>query len=55
MDKDDLKWLTNEDKYCSFLNFSMKIFVPKPLGFTKLSHFSEMLDDALMHRDGVMG
>ena len=33
----------------------MKNFVPKPLGFTKLSHFSEMQDDALMHREGLKG
>ena len=29
----------------------MKIFVPKP----KLSHFSEMQDDALMHREDLKG
>ena len=33
----------------------MKIFVLIPLGFTKLSHFSEMQDDALMHREGLKG
>ena len=33
----------------------MKIFVPKPLGFTMLGHFSEMQDDALMHREGLKG
>ena len=33
----------------------MKILVPRPLGFTKLSHFSEMQDDALMHGEGLKG
>ena len=33
----------------------MNIFVPEPLGFTKLSHFSVMQDDALMHREGLKG
>ena len=32
----------------------MKIFVPKLLGFTKLSHSSDMQDDGLMHREGLM-
>ena len=31
------------------------MFVLKPLGSTKLSHFSEMQDDALMHREGLKG
>ena len=33
----------------------MKIFVLKPLGFRKLSYFSEMRNDALMHREGLKG
>ena len=33
----------------------MKIFVPKPPGYTKSSHFSEMQDNALMHREGLKG
>ena len=33
----------------------MKIFVRKPLGFMKLSHSSEMQNDALMHREGIKG
>ena len=41
--------------YCYFQNCYMKIVVPKPLGFMKLSHFSEMQDDALMHREGLKG
>ena len=33
----------------------MNIFVPKPLCFTKLSHFSEMQDDVLLHCEGLKG
>ena len=33
----------------------MKNFVPKPLGFRKFSYFSEMWNDALMHREGLEG
>ena len=33
----------------------MKIFDLNPLGFRKLSYFSEMLNDALMHREGLKG
>ena len=33
----------------------MKIFVLKPAGFRKLSHSSEMQNDALMHREGLKG
>ena len=33
----------------------MKIFVLKPLGFRELSYFSEMRNDALMHREGLNG
>ena len=42
MDGDDLQWVTNEKIYCYFYNISKKIFVLKPLGFRKLSFFSEM-------------
>ena len=31
----------------------MKCFVLQPPGFRKLSHSSEMRNDALMHRDGI--
>ena len=41
--------------YCYFQNSSMEIFVLKPLGFRKLSHSSEMRNDALMHRDRLKG
>ena len=33
----------------------MTILLPKMLGFTKLSHFSEMQDDALRHSEGLKG
>ena len=33
----------------------MKMFALKLLGFRKLSHSSEMRNDALMHREGLKG
>ena len=33
----------------------MTIFVLEPLGFRKLSHSSEMRNDALVHREGLEG
>ena len=33
----------------------MQICVLKPPGFRKLSHSSEMRNDALMHREGLKG
>ena len=33
----------------------MKNFVLKPPGFRRLSHSSEMRNDALMHREGSKG
>ena len=33
----------------------MKIFFLKPLDFRKFSHFSEMRNDALMHREVLKG
>ena len=48
------RWLEVGDKWKNILLFlkpSLKIFVPKPLGFAKLSHFSAMQDDALMHSE----
>ena len=52
VDENDLKWVTNEKIYCYFQKNSIKIFVLKPPGFRKLIHSSEMLNDALMHREG---
>ena len=37
-----------------FLEQFLKIFVPKPLGFKKLNHSSEMRN-ALMHPEGLKG
>ena len=53
VDENDLNWVTNGKIYCYFLNISMQIFVLKPLGFRKLSYFSEMRNEALMHREGL--
>ena len=33
----------------------MKIFVLKPLKFQEIKLFSEMRNDALMHREGLKG
>ena len=56
VDENDLKWVTSEKKYCyCFLNIPIKICVVKPPGFWKLSHCSEMRNDALMHREYLKG
>ena len=55
VDENDLQLVTNEKIYCYFYNISKKIFVLKPLDFRKLSYFSEMRNDALMHREGLKG
>ena len=39
----------------SNFKLSMKIVVLKQIGFRRLSHSSEMQNDALMHREGLMG
>ena len=48
VDGDDLKWMAN-GFFLLLLNISMEIFVLKPHGFNKLSHSSELRNDALMH------
>ena len=40
-------------KILLLLNSSTNIFALKLIGFRKLSQFSEMLNDALMHREGL--
>ena len=55
VDEDDLKWVANEKIYCYYKNSSIKIFGLKTLGFRKLSHFSEMQNDALRHCEGLKG
>ena len=55
VDKDDLKWVTTEKNILSLLLNSITIFVLESLGFRKLSHASEMQNDALMHREGLKG
>ena len=44
----DLKWVGNEKIYCYYYNSSMNMFVLNPLILKKLSHFSEIQNDALM-------
>ena len=41
--------------YCYLINSFMNFLVLKPPGFRKLSHFSEMRNDALIHREGLKG
>ena len=55
MDEYDLKWLANENNISVLLKQFHEKFVLKSLGFFKLSHSSEMQNDALMHRDGLEG
>ena len=45
--------MANEKKILLLLNSSVKIFVLKPIGFGKLSYFSEMRNAVLMHREGL--
>ena len=42
-------------KIYRYLNSSMKIVVLKSLGFRKLSHSSEMQNDALLYSEGPKG
>ena len=55
VDEDDLKLVANERKISLILKSSMKICVSKPPRCKKLSHFSEMQNDALMHRESSKG
>ena len=55
MDEDDLKWVSNENKILVLLNSSMNIVVLKLIKIRKLSYFSEMQNDALMHRQSLKG
>ena len=42
-------------KILLLLNSFANILVLKPIDFGKLSQFSEMPNDALMHREGLKG
>ena len=56
MDEDDLKWMKNKNKIAMCLKASfMEVFLLKPSVVGKLSLFSGMLNDALMHRAGLKG
>ena len=52
MDEDDLKWVGNEKNVLLSLKQFHEHVRSKPLVLKKLSHFSEMQNDALMHREG---
>ena len=41
--------------YCHYSNSFMNMFVLNPLVLRELSHFSEIQNDALMHREGLKG
>ena len=50
-----MKWVANEKNILLLSTSSIKKIVLNPLVFKKLSHFSEMHNDALMHREGLKG
>ena len=50
-----MKYVANEKNILLILNSSKKFFVLKHIGCRKLSHFSAMQNDALMHREGLKG
>ena len=55
MNEDDLKWVGNEKNVLLSLKQFHEHVCSKPLVLKKLSHFSEMQNDALMHREGLKG
>ena len=55
MDKDELKCVANEKNILLLLSTSIEMLGLKSLCYRKLSHYSEMQNDALMHREGLKG
>ena len=55
MNEDDLKWVENGKTLLILLTISIKEIVLKPLILENLGHFSEMRNDASMHREGLKG
>ena len=55
MDEDDLKWVANEKNILLLLEQFHENVVLKLPDFRTISHFSEMQNDALMHREGLKG
>ena len=55
MDEDDLKWVKIKEDYHVLANQFHGMFLLKPLVVGKLSVFSGMLNDVLMHREGLKG
>ena len=55
MDEDDLKLVVNEKNIFLLLKQSHEMFSFKTLSFRKLFISSEMRNDDLMHREGLMG
>ena len=55
VDEDELKCVANENNILLLLNTSIEMLGLKSLGSRKLSHYSEMQNDVLMHREGLKG
>ena len=55
MDEGDFKWVGNEKNVLLLLNQLHEHVRSKPPVLRKLSHFSEMQIDALIHREGLKG
>ena len=55
VDEDDLKWVANENKKWLLLKqFQENVRSETPMCM-KLSHSSDMQNDAFMHREGLKG
>ena len=55
MDKDDLKWVKIKEDCPVLANQLHGMLLLKPLVVGKLSVFSGMVSDALLHREGLKG
>ena len=55
MDEDDLKWVGDKGKNIVSIKQFHDNFSSKNLDSRKLSYYSEMQNDALMHREGLKG
>ena len=55
MDEGGLKWVENEKNKVLLLKHFLEKNRSKTTRYRKLSHSSEMQNDALMHREGLKG
>ena len=53
VEEDDLKWVANENNISLLLKQFQGNFSSKTTRCRKISHSSEMQNDALMHREGL--